>query len=156
MSAGIKDRAMFSQEKNRHLNVTIYEPLSQYKLEEKLEMEEQKKNENKIQNKDQKPDQAEEKASQKPGSDMNAAAQPKKKKPVFDDVAAASQYTEIYRILLKNKQEKLKENDNKDKNAEDQKKCIQIFAQEGSGFNQRSNQESSYPRTEVFNEVGLA
>ena len=66
------------------------------------------------------------------------------------------QYTEIYRILLKNKQEKLKENDNKDKNAEDQKKCIQIFAQEGSGFNQRSNQESSYPRTEVFNEVGLA
>ena len=66
------------------------------------------------------------------------------------------QYTEIYRILLKNKQEKLKENDNKDKNAEDQKKCIQIFAQEGSGFNQRSNQENSYQRAEVFNEVCTA
>lgn len=96
MSSSIKDRSMLALEKLRHLNVTIYEPLSQYKLEEKLEMEEQKKNENKIQNKDQKPDQAEDKVSQRPGSDANAAAQPKKKKPVFDDVALVDGSTRRY------------------------------------------------------------
>ena len=96
MSAGMKDRGGFALEKHRQLNVTIYEPLGQYKLEEKLEMEEQKKNENKIQNKDQKPDQAEEKASQKPGSDLNATAQPKKKKPVFDDVGTVDCSTQRY------------------------------------------------------------
>lgn len=64
-----------------------------------------------------------------------------------------TQYAEIYRLLLKNKQEKLKENDNKDKNAEDQKKCILMFAQEGNFASQRTQQEANFARRDTFSEV---
>lgn len=82
----MKDRMNQIPDGSLCYNIMLFEPMGEYKLVEKLEMEEQKRNENKIQNKDQKPDQAEEKASQKPTSDMNGLAQPKKKKPVFEDV----------------------------------------------------------------------
>jgi hypothetical protein len=144
----IKDRTL--QENTPFCNVTLVDPLVEYKNVEKMEMEDQKRNENKIQNKEQKPDAQEEKVSQKPVSGIDGAGnQAKKKKPVFDD------YTEIYRILLKNKQEKLKENDSKDKNAEDQKKCVEIFAKESNFANQRNNLEPSFVRRPDFYEVLL-
>ena len=82
----IKDRTL--QENTPFCNVTLVDPLVEYKNVEKNEMEDQKRNENKIQNKEQKVDAQEEKVSQKPGSgiDGNAANLAKKKKPVFDDV----------------------------------------------------------------------
>lgn len=81
----IKDRTL--TENTPYCNVTLVDPLVEYKHVEKMEMEDQKKNENKIQNKEQKVDVQEDKISQKPVSGIDGGAnQLKKKKPVFDDV----------------------------------------------------------------------
>ena len=65
---------------------------------------------------------------------------------MFDD------YAEIYRILLKNKQEKLKENENKDKNAEDQNKTIQAFAIEANMTSQKLAGETISLRRDTYND----
>lgn len=158
LSSVIKDRNQPGLESANYCNVTLVDPSVEYKMVEKIEMEDQKRNENKIQNKEQKMDMPEEKVSQKPGSDKDGAAgAAKKKKPIFEDVRQNSaQYTEIYRILLKNKQEKLKENDNKDKNAEDQKKCVEIFAKEAGFASQRNTNEPNFARREIYYEVVLS
>lgn len=84
----IKDRTL--QENTPYCNVTLVDPLVEYKNVEKMEMEDQKRNENKIQNKEQKVDAQEDKVSQKPVSGIDGAGAnanlAKKKKPVFDDV----------------------------------------------------------------------
>lgn len=88
LNSVIKDKTL--NENSAYCNVTLVDPLVEYKHVEKMEMEDQKRNENKIQNKEQKPDVQEEKVSQKPVSGIDAAGananQQKKKKPVFDDV----------------------------------------------------------------------
>jgi len=156
MNSNIRERNLFPQSTPSSIfNVLLYDPWGEYKMVEKLEMDIQKRYENKMQNREQqKPDAPEEKQSQKAASDAGgqnaqggATGQPpKKKKPVFED------YTEIYRVLLKNKQEKLKENDSKDKNAEDQKKCISMFASEGNFNSQRNATDSNFIRREPFPE----
>lgn len=155
------------------LGVILHDPLSDFKTVEKEDLEEQKRNEEKIQQKDaSKPENANEEGGNNAGTlfvyegnqnkpspnkatsekdhkaDQNAKDQPnqKKKKAVFDD------YAEIYKILLKNKQEKLKDNESKDKNTEDQFKTIQKFAQEADMVSQKVGTDLSSIRRDTHNE----
>lgn len=106
-------------EQNDYLSVTVTDPLAEFKHQEKLELAEQKLLENKIQNKEKKIQENEEKNQ-------------KKKKAILDD------YTEIYRILLKNKQDRMKENENSMKNTEEQNQQIKYFI-EGAANRQKND-----------------
>lgn len=88
LSSVIKDRSQPGLENSSFCNVTLIDPSVEYKMVEKIEIEDQKRNENKIQNKEQKIDMQEDKVSVKQGqqSDKDGAGNPKKKKPVFEDV----------------------------------------------------------------------
>lgn len=155
------------------LSVVLHDPWSAYKTAEKEDLEQQKRNEEKIHQKDpNKPENQVEEGSNVAGrisaNTGNAAktspnkapsekdqrgdaaqkdqAAQKKKKAVFDD------YTEIYKILLKNKQEKIKENENKDKNAENQDKTIQAFAMEANLTSQKNTGEQANQRRDTYND----
>lgn len=47
----------------------------------------------------------------------------------------------------------MKESDNKDKNVEDQKKCVEIFAKDNVFNSQRGNMDPNFSRREIFFEV---
>lgn len=94
-------------------------PLEEYNNMTKMELDEQRNYEGKIQNKDNK------------AADVEEENKVKKKKINNDD------YNEIFKILYKNRMEKLKDNDTTQKNTEDQNMCIDYFIK---GNKEKANQ----------------
>lgn len=144
------------------LSVVLHDPWSSYKTAEKEDIEEQKRNEEKIHQKDPSkpenqgedgfnaaktsPNKAPSEKDQKGDPTQKDPAAQKKKKAVFDD------YTEIYKILLKNKQDKIKENENKDKNSENQDNTIRAFAMEANLTSQKLTGEQANQRRDTYND----
>lgn len=100
-----------------------------------MDLEEQRLNEVKIQNKDATPAPpvATANADQTAANNENTINNlPMKRKKQNED-----DFNEIFKVLYKTRQEKMKDNDSTQKNTEDQNRCIELFAK---GVKEKNNE----------------